>query len=331
MLTLNAIAALILGFFFLVLILLGIKIVPQSEVYVIERFGRYVRTLSPGLSIIMPLVDRVAHKVVILERQLGDVEISVFTKDNVEVTLQTTVFFRILDAEKTVYRIRNIQSALQTATASIVRSAAGKLELDELQSSREAMNVEIAENLHSAAEVWGIEITRTEIIDVIVDDATKEAQRQQLNADRKRRATIAEAEGERRSVELAADAELYRAEKEAQAIKVTADAKAYMIKVEAEAEAKQTELLGKAIANKGQPAVNYDIMKRQVSAVADLASSPSTKTLVLPTEITSVIGAVHTLLESLPGAESPILPKPGAPKARKKSSRGTSLPSTSGG
>lgn len=310
-------------------IYLGVQIVPQSEVYVVERFGRYSKTLNPGMSIIVPYIERVAHRVSILERQLPDQEISVFTKDNVEVRLLTSVFFRILEASKTVYRISDINSALITAASSIVRSAAGKLELDELQSSREAMNVEIAKNLFTTAEVWGIEITRTEIIDVIVDEATKEAQRQQLNAERKRRATIAAAEGERRSVELSADAKLYETQKEAEALRVKADAEAYAIRVAAEADAAQTTLLGEAISRNGQPAVNFEIMKRQVEAIGQLASSDSTKTIILPSEITKVIGAATTLLETIPlsGGENG-----GQKRKTPKSSRlSTKLPSSSKG
>ena len=280
---------------------LGIKVVPQSEVFVVERFGKFARTLNAGLSLIVPILDRVAHRVSILERQLDQQRISVITKDNVEVTLEARVFFRVTDAARSVYRIRNINDALVTASSSIVRSAAGKLELDELQSSREAMNVEIAHNLHSAAEVWGIEITRTEITDVIVDEATKEAQRQQLNAERKRRATIAEAEGDKRSIELKAEAELFRAQKEAEAVKVGADAAAYAVKIKAEAEAEQTKLLAAAINKNGKAAIEFEVAKRQVDAVSALASSSSAKTLVLPTDVTGVIGAAATLIETMTG------------------------------
>ena len=280
---------------------LGIKVVPQSEVFVVERFGKFARTLNAGLSLIVPFLDRVAHRVSILERQLDQQRISVITKDNVEVTLEARVFFRVTDAARSVYRIRNINDALVTASSSIVRSAAGKLELDELQSSREAMNVEIAHNPHSAAEVWGIEITRTEITDVIVDEATKEAQRQQLNAERKRRATIAEAEGDKRSIELKAEAELFRAQKEAEAVKVGADAAAYAVKIKAEAEAEQTKLLAAAINKNGKAAIEFEVAKRQVDAISALASSRSAKTLVLPTDVTAVIGAAATLIETMTG------------------------------
>ena len=122
---------------------------------------------------------------------------SVITEDNVEVELVSTVFFRVLDAAKSVYRIRNIDLAIENTAISVIRSAAGKLELDDLQSSREAMNQEIAARLSKAAEVWGVEVTRTEILDVLVDEKTKESQRQQHNAERERRATIAKAEGDK--------------------------------------------------------------------------------------------------------------------------------------
>ena len=165
-------------------IYLGVKVVPQSKVFVVERFGKYYKTLNAGLSIIVPYLDKVAHKIDILERQLEAQKISVITKDNVEVELETSIFYRVIDASRSVYRISNIDQALNTETSSVVRSAAGKLELDELQSSRDQMNSEIANSLSPSAEVWGIEITRTSITDVIVDDATKEAQRQQLNAEK---------------------------------------------------------------------------------------------------------------------------------------------------
>ena len=280
-------------------IYLGIKIVPQSKVFVIERFGKFTRILESGLSIIVPFVDRVAFKVDILERQLPPFKMSVITEDNVEVELVSTVFFRVLDAAKSVYRIRNIDLAIENTAISIIRSAAGKLELDDLQSSREAMNQEIAARLTKAAEVWGVEVTRTEILDVLVDEKTKESQSQQLNAERERRATIAKAEGDKRSVELKADAELYEAQKQAEAVKVQADADAYAVKIKAEADAEQTRLIAEAIKNDGQPAINYEIMKRQVDGLAEVASSNQTKTLVVPTDITKALGTLELFLDSL--------------------------------
>jgi len=277
---------------------MGVKVVSQSDVFVIERFGKYTHTLDAGLNFIVPVLYSVAHKVSILERQLPEFEISVITRDNVEVALETTVFYRVIDASRSVYRIQDINLAIHTAATSIVRSAAGRLDLDGLQSSREAMNEEIAENLQQAAEVWGIEITRTEITDIIIDDQTKDAQRQQLNAERERRAAVARAEGEKRSVELAADARLYEAERAAEAVRITADAEAYAIRIQAEAEAEQTRVVAQAIADNGQPAVNFEVMKRQVDALSSIASADNTKTLIMPTNIAGVIGSLEVLLDT---------------------------------
>jgi len=283
-------------------VLLAVKsvaIVPQSDEYVVERFGRYRVTLAAGINLFVPFLDRVAHKIQILERQLDAFVISVITRDNVEIELETTVFFRVINASKSVYRIKDVPLALRTTAESIIRSAAGKLELDEVQSSRQKMNEEILQNLREASEVWGLEITRSEITDVRVDEATKEAQRQQLNAERERRATVARAEGERQRVELQADGELYEAQKNAEAIKLTADAEAYAIIKKAEADAEQTRVIADAISQDGQPAIDFEILKRQVEAIGLLASSDNTKTIVLPSDVTKTIGGLAGLQEAL--------------------------------
>lgn len=283
----------------LVTVFKGIRVVSQSEVHLVERFGKYKRTLNAGLNLIVPYVEKVKHRVSILERQLSEFSISVITKDNVEVILETTVFFRVTDAASSVYRIRNEELAIETAATSIVRSAAGKLDLDHLQSSRESMNLEIANNLREAAEVWGIEITRTEITDVKVDEQTKAAQRKQLNAERERRAAVAVAEGRKRSVELDADAQLYQAKKEAEAVKVQADADAYSIRIKAEANAEQTRLIAAAIAENGQPAIDFEILKQQVKAMGELASSSNTKTIIVPSDVTKALGSLEVVIDRL--------------------------------
>ena len=283
----------------LYIVYLGIKIVPQSKVFVIERFGKFTKSLESGLSLIVPFVDRVAFKVDILERQLPAFKISVITEDNVEVGLESTVFFRVLDAAKSVYRIRDVNAAIQNTAISVIRSAAGKLELDDLQSSRDSMNQEIAERLTQAAEVWGVEVTRTEILDVLVDEQTKDSQRQQLNAERERRAAIAIAEGDKKSVELNAEAELYQAEKQAEAVKVTADAEAYAVKIKAEADAEQTRLVSSAINEDGQSAIDFEIMKRQVDGITQLASSNQTKTLIVPSDVTKALGTLEVLMDNI--------------------------------
>jgi len=283
--------------FVLLVIVKSVAIVPQSEEYVVERFGKYRQTLMAGINLLVPFLDRIEHKVVVLERQLDAFDISVITRDNVEIILETTVFFRVIDAAKSVYRIRDVPLALRTTAESVIRSAAGKLELDDIQSSRQQMNDEILKNLRDASEVWGLEITRSEITDVRVDEATKAAQRQQLNAERERRATVAKAEGERQRVELEADAQLYEATKKAEAIRLTADADAYAVIKKAEADAEQTRVVAEAIANEGQPAVDFEILKRQVDAIGRMAASENTKTIVLPSDVTKTIGGLSTLSE----------------------------------
>jgi regulator of protease activity HflC (stomatin/prohibitin superfamily) len=297
--SLGGIISVLLLLFALILIYKGINVVPQSSVFVIERFGKYTKTLNAGLNFIIPFLDNLAHKISILERQLPQFKISVITKDNVEVTLEATVFYRIIDAAASVYRIQDIDLALHTASESIIRSGAGKLELDDLQSSRESMNEEIAHKLQEAATIWGIEITRTEITDVVVDDRTKESQRQQLNAERERRATIAKSEGEKRSVELAADARLYEAERAAEAVRIAADAEAYAIKAKANADAEQTRVIATAISDNGQPAIDFEIMKRQVDALAMVGSSSNSKTVIMPTNISAVLGSLEVIVENL--------------------------------
>ena len=285
--------------FALLTIYKGAKVVPQSQEFVIERFGKFRCKLSAGLNFIIPFLDVVAHRISILERQLPEFRISVITRDNVEVQLEATVFYRIEDPAKSVYRIRDVDLGLNTNATSVVRSAAGRLELDELQSSRESMNEEISVNLQKPADDWGIKITRTEITDVIIDEQTKEAQRQQLNAERERRAAIARSEGEKRSVELAAEAKLYEAQKEAEALRITADATAYAVEVKAKADAEQTRLVAAAIADNGQPAVNFEIMKRQVEALGEVASADNSKTIIMPTDIANVLGSLQVLVDTL--------------------------------
>jgi regulator of protease activity HflC (stomatin/prohibitin superfamily) len=272
---------------------MGIRVVPQSEEHVVERFGKYRKTLSAGVNLIIPFVDRIKHKIFVLERQLPKQQVSIITKDNVEVNVETVVFYRVVDPAKSVYRIDNIDSAIATTTESIIRSAGGKLELDDLQTSRDEMSDEILQKLDRAADEWGVDITRTEITDVIVDEITKKAQRQQLNAERDRRATVAKAEGERQRVQLEADAELYQAQKQAEAERIKADAQAYAV-----------EVVAKAIKDNGQEAVQFDIAKRQVEAMSVMGSSLSAKTIIVPTDATKSLGGLAAAIETMTGIKS---------------------------
>jgi len=277
-----------LAIFFLGFAATAIKIVPQSEEYIVEQFGKYVGTLKAGLHFVLPIVNHVAHKVSVLERQLEPQQISVITKDNVEISLTTAVFFRIIDASKSVYRISNVDQAVKTTVTSIVRSTCGQLEFDEIQSRRDHINEQIKASLGEACGVWGIEITRTEVLDVSVDSATRTAMQQQLNAERERRAAVTKAEGDRQAQQLKADGELYTAQKHAEGRRVLADAEAYA-----------TRTVGDSIRDNGQAAIDFEIRKKQIEGLTELGRSPNTKLLVLPTDVTQTLGTVAAVVEAL--------------------------------
>jgi regulator of protease activity HflC (stomatin/prohibitin superfamily) len=190
----GTIALILLALLVIATIYRGIRIVPQSEKYVVERFGRLRSVLSPGLNIIVPWLDRVAHKVSVLERQLPTTRQDAITSDNVLVAVDISVFYRITEPEKTVYRIRDVDAAISTTVAGIVRSEIGRMELDQVQSNRSSLIGAVRTQLADQVDDWGIEVTRAEILDVNLDEATRSAMLQQLNAERARRAQVTEAE-----------------------------------------------------------------------------------------------------------------------------------------
>ena len=277
---------LLLAGFIIIIIMSGVRIVPQSEKYVVERFGRLHAVLGPGINFIVPFLDRVRHKVSILERQLPTAEQDAITKDNVLVQVETSVFYRILEPEKTVYRIRDVDAAIATTVAGIVRSGIGEMDLDEVQSNREQLISRIKKQVADAVDDWGIEVTRAEILDVNLDQATRDAMLQQLNAERARRAQVTEAEGAKRAVELNAEAELYAAEQKAKARRVTADAEAYA-----------TTVVAKAIKENGIEAAQYQVALKQVEALAEVGKGEGKQTILLPSSALDAFGEAFSLLK----------------------------------
>jgi regulator of protease activity HflC (stomatin/prohibitin superfamily) len=277
---------LILGALFLLLCLfLGVRIVPQSEKYVVERFGRLHSVLGPGINLIIPFLDVVRHKVSVLERQLPNESQDAITSDNALVRVETSVFYRVTEPERTVYRIRDVDGAVQTTIAGIVRSEIGKMELDEVQSNRSNLIGQIKVLVEEAVNDWGIEVTRAEILDVNLDTATREAMLQQLNAERARRASVTEAEGHKRATELNADAELYAAEQQAKARRVLADAEAYA-----------TQVVAEAISTHGVEAAQYQVALKQVEAVTEMARGQGQQTIILPASATDAFGEAFAML-----------------------------------
>ncbi|MCB5408826.1 SPFH domain-containing protein [Pseudogemmobacter faecipullorum] len=260
-----------LALFVILCIFLGVRIVPQSEKHVVERFGRLRAVLGPGINFVIPFLDRIAHKVSVLERQLPTASQDAITADNVLVKVETSVFYRVTEPEKTVYRIRDIDGAIATTVAGIVRSEIGKLELDQVQSNRSQLIERVREQVAAMVDDWGVEVTRAEILDVNLDDATRSAMLQQLNAERARRAQVTEAEGKKRAVELQADAELYQAEQQAKAKRVTADAEAYA-----------TGVIAEAISRNGLEAAQYQVALAQVGALESMAKGGGKQTILVP-------------------------------------------------
>ncbi len=277
---------LVLAILLIVIIMAGVRIVPQSEKHVVERFGRLKSVLGPGINFIVPFLDRVRHKVSILERQLPTAKQDAITSDNVLVQVDTSVFYRILEPEKTVYRIRDVDAAIATTVAGIVRAEIGKMELDEVQSNRARLIETIKASVEVAVDEWGVDVTRAEILDVNLDQATRDAMLQQLNAERARRAQVTEAEGQKRSVELAADAELYAAEQAAKARRVGADAEAYA-----------TEVVAEAIAKNGIEAAQYQVALKQVESLNALGNGQGKQTILVPSSAIEAFGDAFKMLK----------------------------------
>lgn len=275
-----------LAAFIILCIFLGVRIVPQSEKFVVERFGRLRAVLGPGINFIVPFLDRVRHKVSVLERQLPTATQDAITSDNVLVQVETSVFYRILEPEKTVYRIRDVDAAIATTVAGIVRSGIGEMELDEVQSNRQQLIERIKRQVADAVDDWGIEVTRAEILDVNLDQATREAMLQQLNAERARRAQVTEAEGTKRAIELNADAELYAAEQAAKARRITADAEAYA-----------TATVARAIAENGIEAAQYQVALKQVEALTAVGQGEGKQTVFVPASAMDAFGDAFKMLK----------------------------------
>jgi regulator of protease activity HflC (stomatin/prohibitin superfamily) len=280
---------LLLALFVILSLFLGVRVVPQSEKYVVERFGRLRAVLGPGLNFIVPFLDRVAHRISILERQLPTASQDAITADNVLLQVKTSVFYRIIEPEKTVYRIRDIDAAISTTVAGIVRSEIGAMELDHVQSNRAGLIANIRSSLAEEVDDWGIEVTRAEILDVELDEATRTAMLQQLNAERARRAQVMEAEGRKRAVELAADAELYAAEQAAKARRVEADAEAYA-----------TSVVAAAIQANGLEAAQYQVALKQVEALAAVAKGEGKQTVILPSAAVEAFRDAFSLIRARP-------------------------------
>lgn len=254
------------------IVLLGLKIVPQSQNFVITRLGAYHRTLDAGVNVIVPFLDRVHSKVPVNDQVLSDIELEVVSADNVVFGAQLLVVYRIENPEAAVFRVNSINALVVGLVQSLVRSELGKVELDAVQSDRGSLNVALLEALEDAGKTYGIRISRSEITDVRLNATTQTAMAEVLAAERERRAAITRAEGQRRAAELNADAELYEAQRRADAIRAIA-----------EANAEANRMIAASLAGENtREALTFQTARMQVEALEGLSKSPNAKLIMLP-------------------------------------------------
>ncbi len=265
----------------ILLILMGVKTVSQGYNYTIERFGRYTRTLSPGLNIIIPFLDRVGSKLNMMERVMEVPSQEVITRDNAMVTVDGVAFFQILDAAKATYEVNQLEIALLNLTMTNIRTVMGSMDLDQLLSQRDEINVKLLNVVDAAVHPWGVKITRIEIKDIAPPRDLVDAMARQMKAEREKRANILEAEGFRQ-------AEILKAEGVKQAKILAAEAR----EREALAEANATQMVSEAISKGNVQAINYFVAEKYMNVLSELAASPNQKVLMLPVEASSVIGAI---------------------------------------
>jgi regulator of protease activity HflC (stomatin/prohibitin superfamily) len=260
----------------IVTIKFGVKIVPQSDNWLVERLGKYNRTLGAGFHLIIPFFEYVRHKVTVQETQLPPDPINAITQDNVSLTIQLAILYRIVEPSRTMYRIENLGLGIKTVINGTVRSVIGKTDLDGVQSNRRDIVLEIENELQHIADEWGIKLTRVEVTEIDIDQKTKEAMQIQLNSERMRRGAVTQAEGDKQAAQLQADASLYSAQKAAEAKKILADAEAYAVKV-----------VAKAISEGGGSAIDFEIKKIQATAIQEISKGSNSKVILLPNDVVS--------------------------------------------
>ena len=287
----------VLVLFAIILVISGVKAVPQGMEYTVERFGRYTRTLSPGLHLIVPVVDRIGAKMNMMEQVLDVPTQEVITKDNAMVAVDGVVFFQVLDAASAAYEVSQLERATLNLTMTNIRTVMGSMDLDELLSKRDEINARLLTVVDSATSPWGIKVTRIEIKDIAPPRDLVDAMARQMKAEREKRANILEAEGTRAAEILRAEGEKQAAILDAEGRREAAFRDAEAREREAEAEAKATTMVSEAIAKGDMQAINYFVAQSYIEALGKIASSRNQKVIMLPLETTSVIGSIAGIAE----------------------------------
>jgi regulator of protease activity HflC (stomatin/prohibitin superfamily) len=275
----------------------GVRIVPQGFNYTVESFGRYSRTLGPGLGLIIPYVERIGHKVNVMEQVLDVPSQEAITKDNAGVKIDAAAFFNVLDAAKSSYEVSDLQMALITLTMTNIRTVVGSMDLDQLLSHRDEINERLLRVLDAAASPWGVKVNRIEIRDILPPADLADAMARQMKAEREKRAAVLEAEGLRQAEILRAEGQKQSQILAAEGRKEAAFRDAEARERSAEAEAKATSMVSAAITQGDLAAANFLVAEKYINAIRALATANNQKVLIVPMDLAAPAGTIAGLAE----------------------------------
>ncbi len=284
-------------FFAIVVVFKMVRMVPQGFQWTIETFGKYTGTMQPGLHILIPIMQDVGRKVNMMEQVLEIPSQDVITKDNAIVKVDGVVFFSVLDAAKAAYEVSDLQQATTALVMTNIRTAIGSMDLDESLSKRDEINAKLLNVVDQATHPWGIKVNRIELKDIQPPRDLVDSMARQMKAEREKRANILEAEGFRQAEILRAEGEKQGAILQAEGKREAAFREAEARERLAEAEAKATQLVSDAISHGDVQAINYFVAQKYVEALGKFAESPNQKLMILPTEVTGVMGSIAGIAE----------------------------------
>lgn len=300
-----------------VYLITAVRVVRQGYVYTIERLGRFNLAAQPGFHLLVPFVDRVGHKVNMMEQVLDIPGQEIITRDNAMVGVDAVVFFQVLDAGKAAYEVSNLYVAIMQLTTTNLRTVMGSMDLDETLSKRDEINARLLSVVDHATSPWGVKITRVEIKDIRPPADISNAMARQMKAEREKRASILEAEGLKTAEILRAEGEKQSQILEAEGRKEAAFRDAEARERAAEAEARATQVVSEAIASSGTQALNYFVAQKYTEAVSQFATSPNAKTILFPVESTQLIGSLggigELVKDALAGSPQPPRTAPARP------------------
>ena len=294
----------------------SIKMVPQGREYTVQRFGKYTRTLKPGISILTPFVEGVGRRMNMMEQVLDIPQQEVITKDNAGIKVDAVVFIQVIDAASAAYRVDNLIYAIQQLTQTNLRTVVGSMDMDEVLSKRDAINSRLLTAIDAATEPWGVKVNRIEIKDLTPPQDITNAMARQMKAEREKRAVITEAEGEKQAAIARAEGAKQSAILQAEGRKEAASRDAEARDRLAGAEAQATKVVSEAIRDGNVNAINYFVAQKYVDAFAQLASSPQAKTVIVPAEMSSLVGSVAGIGELVKAAGRAVGSSDGPPAPR---------------